>query len=212
MADLTHEAAPPWARGMVAALGRGDHAYVLRTADLAVDAAADDPALLARVHTWIAQAEAARGDLDAARDHIRLAIRAVKQAGDDQGLAQIRTLRRDIIDRARGRKGRAREAAPPTLPPPPQDTALGRALRSLARGDHSAALAQATRAREAAREAGDPKAEVLALLAMARLPGHADAALLAAREIADLADDMNLAAAVAREARELGIDLGTHVF
>lgn len=205
------QGAPAWARGVVAALARGDHRYVLRTAELSLEAAADDPALLARVHTWIAQAWARDGDTERARDHIRLAIRAVKDADDPDGLAAIRSLRGQILAQARQVEPPP-AAAPPTLPPPPDDTAAGRALKALDAGDHDSALQHATDAREQARAAADPKAEVIALLAMARVPGHADAAVLAARDVADLADDKNLAAAVGRAARELGVDLGMKIF
>lgn len=209
------EQAPAWARGMVAALSSGDHRYVLRTAELATEAAQDQPALLARVHTWIAQAWAEDGDLDRARDHIRLAIRAVKEAGDDQGLRQIRGLRRQLLARAKLAPAAVSAApadAPPTLPAPPDDSATGRALKALAAGDHDSALRHAIEAREQARLGADPKGEVLALLAMARVPGHADGALRAARDVADHAGDKNLVAAVARAGRELGVDLGVKVF
>ncbi len=196
---------------MVAALARGDHRYVLRTAEMALEAAKDDLPLLARVHTWIAQAHARAGDTDAAREQLVLAVRAVKQAGDEEGLRQIRALRRQVLAQAR-----AASEPPPglaaSLPPPPEDTPLGRALAALAQGDEARALTEATHAREDARRAGDAKAEVLALLALARLPGHADSSLRAARDVADLADDQNLIAAVAAQARQLGVDLGVMVF
>ena len=210
-------APPAWARGMVSALARGDHRYLLRTADLALDAARADPPLLARVHTWLAQAWSKEGDLEQARDHLRLAVRAAKEAGDRQGLEEIRALRRQVLERARGEPP---PPSPPTgalsaalpAPSPLADDAAQRALAALGAGEHEAALAHALAAREAARRGADPKAEVVALLAMARVPGHADAALLAARDVADLSGDMNLVAAVAGSARELGVDLGARVF
>ncbi|MCK6505213.1 hypothetical protein L6R53_17740 [Myxococcota bacterium] len=210
-------ASPPvWARGMVAALARGDHRYVLRTADLALEAAAADPALLARVHTWLAQAWSRDGDTEQAREHLRLAIRAVKEAGDEAGLAQIRGLRRQVLEQARSRE----EASPPPPPGPPAAPApswsgedrAAQAIAALARGDEHAAVEHAIAAREQARRAADPKGEVVALLALARVPGHADAALRAARDVADHAGDNNLVAAVVRGARELGVDLGVRVF
>lgn len=203
-------APPVWARGMVSALQRGDHRYVVATGPMALDAAKDDPPLLARVHTWLAQSHARLGDLDAARDHIRLAIREVKAIGDEEGLRQVRELRRQVLAQAKGQPDAP--AAPPTLPPPPADTPLGRALAALRLGEPVEAMRLAVAAREAAALAGDPKAEVIALLTMARIPGHAEAALFTARDRADHSGDMNLVAAVARAARELGVDLGSHVF
>jgi hypothetical protein len=203
---------------MVAALARGDHRYVLRTAELAVEVAAADPALLARVHTWVAQAWSKEGDTEQAREHLRLAIRAVKEAGDEVGLAQIRGLRRQVLDPARAPRDETGEAVPSPAPAAAAapswsgEDRAAQAIAALARGDADAAVAHAIAAREQARRAADPKGEVVALLALARVPGHADAALRAARDVADHSGDNNLVAAVVRGAREQGVDLGVRVF
>lgn len=208
------EAAPAWARGMVAALGRGDHRYVVHNAEPALEAAADQPGLLARVHTWLAQAHLGLGQHDAAREQVRLAIRAVKLADDAEGLAQIRGLRRRIlaaIDAAEA-GANADDAAPVAPPPEAEDPELSPALAALRAGQHELALERASQARQAARRRADPRTEVLALLVMARVPGHTEASLLAAREVADSVGDMNLVTAVTRAAAELDFDLGVRVF
>jgi len=203
---------------MVASLQRGDHGAVLRAADMALEAAADDLALRARVHTWLAQAWERAGDLDRARDHIRLAIRDAKEVGDPAGLDAIRGLRRRVLARLRQAGQQTDPAAPPApaLPEPAgdplADPALGKALQALRGGDPDAALRHAIAAREAARQSADPKAEVLALLAMARVPGHAEAALRSAHDVADHAGNEGLVSAVVRAAEELKVDLGRRVF
>ncbi len=200
------EAAPAWARGMVAALARKDHRYVLSNAEPALQAASDQPGLLARVHTWLAQAHHGLGQDEEAREQIRLAVRAVKEAGDPEGLAQIRGLRRTILAAAQA----AEESPPP--PPEAEDPELSPALAALRAGQHELALDRARQAREAARMRADPRTEVLALLLMARVPGHTEASVLAAREVADSVGDMNLVTAVTRAARELGMELSVRVF
>lgn len=204
------EAAPAWARGMVAALARRDLRYVLSNAEPALHAADGQPGMLARVHTWLAQAHHGLGEHEAAREQIRLAVRAVKEAGDSEGLAQIRALRRTIL--AAADAAESAEAKAPAPPPEAEDPELSPALAALRLGQHELALERSRQAREAARMRADPRTEVLALLVMARVPGHTEASLLAAREVADSVGDMNLVTAVTRAARELGVELSVRVF
>jgi hypothetical protein len=80
------------------------------------------------------------------------------------------------------------------------------ALRA-GRTDEAAALATAAHAR-----ASGPREAVLALLALAEVPGRARYALVSAHEVADACGDPNLVTAVARAAKAAGVEFPPYVF
>lgn len=206
--------APAWARGMVAALARGDHGYVLHNGALALDAAGTDAGLRARVHCWLAQAHLGRGQREEARSQLVQALRAAREAGDEAGVQQIRALRARVLalPEPAAPEVESPEAEAAGSDPTEGEAELAPALAALRAGRHEEALALARKAREEGRMRADPRAEVLALLLIARVPGHAEAALLAAHERADLSGEPNLVAAVTKAGRELKVDLGLRIF
>lgn len=166
------------------------------------DAEAAPAPLVARAHAWRAQAAMNLGRYAAATASLRQALRLLRAQGDEQGLATLATLQKDLFAR------RAAVSAQGPLP----DTPLGRALAAMDAGDWEQGESLARAAAEAADAAGDPKERVMARLALARVPGRAEAAIREAARIADESDDRNLVTAVARAARAADVTLAPHVF
>jgi len=167
-----------------------------------VDAAdaASRPDLCARGLAWLAQAQLGIGDLSGARVALRRAAAIATAIDDTAGLQAIRELRQQVGARAM--------AAPPAAPAP-DETLIGQACAAFDAGDAEGGLALAT---EAHATAQTPRDEVLALLAIARAPGHAERAVLQAALVADAASDFNLVHAVSRAARAAGVSLPAKVF
>lgn len=187
------------AREVVAALARGDGRTALRLVEPALAAAEGRPRLVARLYAWTAQARLFVGDAKGAWAAVTRAVRAARQAGDAGAIPSLRALQAQAAI--------ALQAA--QAPPNPPDTPLSRALAAFDAGDleRGEALARAALA-----AATNPRDEVLALLALGRVPREAWASIRRAAQVADASGDMNLVAAVARAARAAGVDLGTYVF
>ena len=192
--------------GMVAALRQGRPEDVLRDAPSTLEAVADEPLLTARVHAWLAQAHLATGDLVEASRAARAAITAAKAGGDTAGVEQLRGLLGQITLARQAAATQANE------PPPLPDTPVARASAALDAGRNDEGEALALTARAAAQADGDAREEVLALLALARVPHRTREALLAARDVADDSDDMNLVTAVAHAADAAGLPFPPKVF
>lgn len=163
--------------------------------------AAQRPDLCARAWTWLGHAHLYRSELGPARRALRQAAALATALGDDQGLAAISQLRQAV-------GAKAMQAAPPAQ----ADTPIGRACLALDAGDHALGARLAREARDAARADEDPRGEVLAWLALARVPTEADAAVRAAADVADRSGDRNLVTAVAHAARAAGVVLAPKVF
>jgi hypothetical protein len=183
---------------MVLALKKGDSAKALDVAEAAYQGAEGRPALEARVLTWWAQALRLAGDRDGARARLGAALAKAEEAGDDQGGEAIQTL--------------LAELAPPAKPPLVSTTPVGLAVEALGKGELKRGELLALGAHRLAVRDGDVREQVLALLALARLPHRTNAAISAAARLADESGDANLVTAVAKAAKEAGQALPKHVF
>lgn len=182
---------------MVLALRKGDGAKALEVAETAYDGAEGRPALEARVLTWWAQALRLAGDRDGARARLGAALAKAEEAGDDEGVAAIQPL--------------LAELAPPAATPA-VSTPVGLAVQALDKGDTKRGEILALGAHRLAVRDGDVREQVLALLALARLPHRTHAAISAAARVADDSGDANLVTAVAKAAKAAGHALPKHVF
>lgn len=185
------------------AVAAGDGAAVAGLLPAARAAAEGRLALAARVEAWAAQDALARGDVREAARCVRAALARARAAGDEAGLAALGPLQQRIF------AARAAAAGPPGGAA--ADTPAGRAVEAFDRGAPEA-RALALEAREAGRRAGDAKEEVVALLALARVPGEAARWVREAAAVADASGDMNLVTAVAKAAKAAGVELDAFVF
>jgi hypothetical protein len=182
---------------MVLALKKGDAAQALAVADAALEGAAGNPAVEARVLTWWAQGLRSIGDRDGARARLGAALAKAEEAADHDGVAAIQPLLAEL-------------APLPTRAP--SATPVGLAVEALDKGDTKRGELLALGAHRLALKDGDVREQVLALLALARLPHRRDAAIADAVRIADESGDLNLVTAVAKAAKAAGIALPKHVF
>jgi len=164
----------------------------------------DRPAMLARHVSWMAQAHYLRGEYCTALSGVARALEMAEAVGDLDALPILRQLQAVVTA--------AEQAAAHAQALPLPDTPVGRALAAIDAGDLAQGAKLARAARETAKADEDAREEVLALLALARIPDEAASAILAAHAVADRAQDKNLVTAVSRAATAVGIDLPTHVF
>lgn len=162
------------------------------------------PGLCSRHAAWTAQAHLMRAEFDMARREIKQGIALAIEAGDTDAVPALRDLQAQITNAKMASKAAA--AAP--LP----DTLLGRAIAAINTGETDKGMTLAKQARAAAQLVCEPRDEVFALLAMARVPGEAPVAIQAAHKVADMSQDKNLVTAVARAAKAAGVALPIHVF
>jgi len=205
MADIqVSTEADELAVAMVQALARQDGDEALTVGALLGPAIEDRPSLLARHQAWTAQAHLLRGEHDLARASLKRATALAEASGDTAALPGLRKLAAEIF------QVKASAAAAKAAPLP--DTLVGRALAAIDTGDFKTGTDLALAARSAAKAEDDAREEVLALLALARVPGRADGAVKAAHAVADGSSDKNLVTAVARAARAAGIEIPKQVF
>ena len=205
MADLrvTGEA-DELAIALVQALARQDGDEAMGLA-LALDPLIGDrPSLRARHATWMAQAHQLRGEFDQATSMIRHAITLATIAGDADALPALKTLKAQLV------AGRIAAANAGELPLP--ETLLGRAVYAMDQGNMDEGAHLARQARIEAQSVANSRDEVLALLALARIPGLEDSAIRAAYDVADLSSDKNLVTAVSRAAHAAAVSLPKKVF
>jgi hypothetical protein len=183
---------------MVLALKKGDGAKALEVAETAYEGAAGRPALEARVLTWWAQALQIAGDRDGARARLGAALAKAEEAGDAAGVEAIQPL--------------LAELAPAAARPAPSTTPVGLAVTAIDNGDTKRGELLALGAHRLAVRDGDVREQVLALLALARLPHRTHAAIEEAARVADESGDANLVTAVAKAAKAAGHALPKHVF
>lgn len=179
-----------------------DYRAVLGAADALLQHPDLTPGLVARLQAWSAQALTAMGRFVEARRRLRAAEEAAQAAGDVAGIDAITDLRRQLTARRLAAK------PPQTLP----DTPVGRACTAIDGGDLIAGERLSRAAVQAAVEARDHRSEVLAWLALARIPGRTAEAIAAAAVAADASNDHNLVTAVSHAARAAGVPLAAHVF
>ena len=184
---------------MVLALKKGDGAKALEVAEMAYEGAAGRPALEARVLTWWAQALQIAGDRDGARARLGAALAKAEEAGDAAGVEAIQPLLTEL-------------APPPAAKQPVSTTPVGLAVEALDKGDTKRGELLALGAHRLAVRDGDVREQVLALLALARLPHRTRAAIEEAARVADESGDANLVTAVAKAAKAAGHALPKHVF
>lgn len=195
-------------KSVIEALKREDGAAVLPLAPQLIALSADNKPLRARVLAWLGQAEMFSGNYKAAGQAIRQSITLATELGDTEGVNQLKAL---LAQNTMKRQ----TAAGMVAPPPPidlPDTPVSRANAMITMGDHLTGETLAREAREKARAAGDRREEVMALLALARVPGRAPEAILEAAAVADASDDMNLVTAVSKAARAAGVEIPPKVF
>ena len=164
----------------------------------------DRPQQAARHAAWTAQAHLLRGEHDLARSSIKHAIALAQIAGEDDALPGLRQLQAQIFQ--------SKTAVEASANAPLPDTTLGQACMALDKGEIEEGARLARAARTQAQATGDVREEVLALLALARVPGQEDSAIRAAHDVADSASDRNLITAVARAARAASVALPTKQF
>jgi hypothetical protein len=186
-----------------------------------------DPALLARLHGWHAQALCELGEFQLARNSVRQALLSARDLGESKSLVPLKDLHGRItsglIAQATADSHRAEAQA---LAAQPLDALLAaapdptaRAGVYLARAD---AMVDAGRPHEVpglvrsglrAAPVSATREQVLLRLAHLRIrpPGARDI-LAQALAIADEADSHNLIAAVAQAARALGLELPEQTF
>ena len=155
--------------------------------------APDRPALSARVYAWLSQARLQAGDAPGAAGAAMAGQRAARAAKDADGLVALRGLQASAMA--------AQAAAAEREKAPPADTPAGRAVLAIDEGrlGEGEALAEAALA-----ESSDDREQIIALLALARLPHRRDEALDRAMLRADASGDMNLVTAVAHALRAAG--------
>lgn len=197
MADIPID---PVYQNVIDALKREDGAAALAAAPAALAAARENPALKARVIAWMAQAEMYCGNYKAASQAARQASALAGEQGDDRAVAALRGLLAEIATRRRAAAGIQASPLPIDLP----DSPVIRANAQISMGDLERGAELAREARRLAQEAGDAREEILALLALARVPAHTEEALNEAAAVADQSGDMNLVTAVARAAKAAG--------
>jgi len=203
MADLkVTDEAQELAVALVQALARQDAERALTLSQTIEPLIVERTALQARVAAWTAQAHQLNGDLDAALEHIRNAIALAQTAGETEAIAPLRQLKAGIIS------GRAAIVSATQAPLP--DTPIGRAITEMEQGNLEQGARLARQARLLAQSEGNYRDEVLALLALARIPGQEDSAIRAAHEVADESDDKNLVTAVSRAANAAKVTLPRH--
>ena len=191
------------------------------------------PELRARAEAWRAQALRGLGRVEEADRVVVLAIRLAKQAGDVDGVRELRVLQAGIVaSLAHHRTAEAERAKDAALVGREDEALLAgaaddeeRSQRLLRRGQAEldggntvAALRSFAAASDHAARSGLPRPQVLALLARAR--AHAtsvdvaavEATIHAAHALADDSDDMNLVTAVAHAARAAGVTLAPPAF
>lgn len=190
-------------QSIIDALRREDGAAVLALAPEALALSADNRSLRARVLAWLGQAEMLCGNYKAAGQAVRQSIAIATELGDKDDVLQLKALSAQITMRRQAAAGLMASPLPIDLP----DTPVARANAVIAAGDHLRGEMMAREARERARAAGDPREEVMALLAMARIPERAAEAILEAAAVADASDDMNLVTAVAQAAKAAGVQI-----
>ena len=186
---------------LVQALARQDTEKTLTLCDTLAPLVDQRPSLQARLSAWRAQAHRLDGDLDEALIHIRSAIALAQQANESEAISALRGLKAEIVS------GKAAIEAATQMPLP--DTLLGRAVASIDNDDFSEGGKLARQARLLAQSEGNHREEVLALLALARIPGQEDSAIRAAYNVADESNDKNLVTAVARAAKSTKVNLPT---
>jgi hypothetical protein len=182
---------------MVLALKKGDGAKALEVAETAYEGAAGRPALEARVLTWWAQALQIAGDRDGARARLGAALAKAEEAGDAAGVESIQPLLAQLA---------------PVSKPPASATPVGLAVEALDKGETKRGELLALGAHRLAVRDGDVREQILALLALARLPHRTHAAIEEAARVADESGDANLVTAVAKAAKAAGRALPKHVF
>ena len=183
-------------------LSRQDAAGTLDLFEDALAAAVDRPALRARLHGWHAQALLQVRRPEEASSAALRGIRAAKSIGDADGVTALRDLQAQAIAQA----GALR------VPAPKVTTPVGMAVAALDAGRTKAGEILALGALRQAKDAGDDREAVLALLAMARLTHRTESALKQAHAIANASGDMNLVTAVAKAAKAAGMEFGVRVF
>jgi len=187
-----------------AALIAGQHGEVLAAA-----LPAEGTAERARVHAWRAQSLRALGRPREGAMELIHAIRITKMLGDSQATAELRTLHADVSRSAAALDAadKARSADAPLIHAQvddlDSDTLIRKAQAHADAGDDVSAIFLS---RLSLARAPDPRAQVLAHLALARFTRD-PAEVHAAHAVADHADDQNLLTAVAQAARALGVKL-----
>lgn len=184
------------------AIARGAPREALGLCAEAQVAAADRPALLARLLAWEAQAAVDVGEGPRARQALRRARGLAQSIGDTEGDAALAGLQAQLMQRLMASRP----------PPPDEGTDIGRALAAFDRGEVEEGARLAAHCASLARADGDARGEVLALLALARSPSATVSAIEAAQEVADLSGDFNLVTAVSKAARAAGQTLAPRVF
>ncbi|HCH63348.1 MAG: hypothetical protein CL927_12870 [Deltaproteobacteria bacterium] len=157
--------------------------------------------LCARGLTWLGHAHLQRNDLRSARAALRKAAAIATALGESNGIEAISDLRKAV-------GAKAMQASPPHL----TETALGQACAALDDGDTASGEQLALEALEQAQDARNPRDQVLALLALARVPGRAESSIHKAAAVADRSNDRNLVTAVAHAARAAGVLFAPKVF
>ncbi len=206
MAELTDPKA--LFQSIIDALRREDGAAVLALAPEALALSSDNKSLRARVLAWLGQAEMYCGNYKAAGQAVRQSIALATELGDKDDVLQLKALQAQITTRRQAAAGMMASPLPIDLP----DTPVARANALIGMGDHLTGEMLARDAREKARVGGDAREEVMALLAIARIPGKAPEAILEAAAVADASDDMNLVTAVAQAAKAAGVEIPPKVF
>jgi hypothetical protein len=189
---------------LVSALAQQDGEQALALSLALAPLVDDRPALAARHAAWTAQAHLLRGDMVLASTEIKRAIALAQGAGELDAVPALRQLETRVTQAS------ATPLPKPNLPLP--DTTLGHACKALDAGEFAEGARLARAARTQAQAAGDFREEVLALLALARVPGQEDSAIRAAYRAADASDDRNLITAVAKAAKVASIALPTQIF
>jgi hypothetical protein len=187
---------------LVSALARQDGDAAMSLSHALGPLIENRPALLARHAAWTAQAHQIRGERSEAIAKVAQAIALATSAGETDALPALKTLEVQLMT--------GKSAAAGNLPLP--DTLLGRSVAALDLGDFTEGAKLARQARIDAQARGNPRDEVLSLLALARIPGQEDSAIRAAATVADASEDKNLVTAVSRAARAARIALPKKVF
>jgi len=189
------------AQAVYKALATAQPQQVIELISPAVEAASESPELLARLHSWHAQALLDLRQPQRAVDIARTGLSYAKQAGDDGGVVHLNQL----CLQAHAQVNALRIKAGPSTP-------LSEAIAAMDNGDLARGQMLAEQVYESAENTGDYRRQVLSLLALARLPDRTQWAVQKARSVADASGDKNLIALIARTSKATGVKIPNHVF
>ena len=159
------------------------------------------PRIKAKILGWCAQSQQQQRQLQNAIDLYSQAIQTAKEAGDHDGVEAFQAEKSMLVEQLSVQKTSSKESSSPLQ----QGIAMLKTKTNRAETLLLSSVAQAD-------DDGDAKAQVLARLALARLPTYRESMLHEAMNLAQQEGDMNLVTAVKKTMDQLGVSVKPHIF